>query len=154
MDRKKYYQCPMKCEGDKTYDEPGKCPVCNMHLDPVEEQNRGNHTHTQVKENHHHDHQHKHGHHVVKNERESGGKYFCPMRCEEDKTYDEPGDCPVCGMDLKKEEARPTPVGKKTIYTCPMHPEVKQDHPGSCPKCGMDLVPENAEETSEDEKAY
>jgi heavy metal translocating P-type ATPase len=144
----------MKCEGDKTYDEPGKCPVCNMHLDPVEEQNRGNHTHTQVKENHHHDHQHKHGHHVVKNERESGGKYFCPMRCEEDKTYDEPGDCPVCGMDLKKEEARPTPVGKKTIYTCPMHPEVKQDHPGSCPKCGMDLVPENAEETSEDEKAY
>jgi heavy metal translocating P-type ATPase len=144
----------MKCEGDKTYDEPGKCPVCNMHLDPVEEQNRGNHTHTQVKENHHHDHQHKHDHHVVKNEKESGGKYFCPMRCEEDKTYDAPGDCPVCGMDLKKEEARPMQVDKKTIYTCPMHPEVKQDHPGSCPKCGMDLVPENAEETSEDEKAY
>jgi heavy metal translocating P-type ATPase len=144
----------MKCEGDKTYDEPGKCPVCNMHLDPVEEQNRGNHTHTQVKENHHNDHQHKHDHHVVKNEKESGGKYFCPMRCEEDKTYDAPGDCPVCGMDLKKEEARPMQVDKKTIYTCPMHPEVKQDHPGSCPKCGMDLVPENAEETSEDEKAY
>jgi heavy metal translocating P-type ATPase len=152
--RPHHYQCPMKCEGDKTYDEPGKCPVCNMHLDPVEEQNRGNHTHTQVKENHHHDHQHKHDHHVVKNEKESGGKYFCPMRCEEDKTYDAPGDCPVCGMDLKKEEARPMQVDKKTIYTCPMHPEVKQDHPGSCPKCGMDLVPENAEETSEDEKAY
>jgi hypothetical protein len=27
------------------------------------------------------------------------------------------------------------------IYTCPMHPEVKQDHPGQCPKCQMDLVP-------------
>ncbi|MBI2310197.1 heavy metal translocating P-type ATPase [Candidatus Collierbacteria bacterium] len=27
------------------------------------------------------------------------------------------------------------------IYTCPMHPEIKQDHPGKCPKCGgMDLV--------------
>ncbi|MDT8347167.1 MAG: heavy metal translocating P-type ATPase, partial [Flavobacteriaceae bacterium] len=26
--------------------------------------------------------------------------YFCPMRCEGDKTYDKPGDCPVCGMDL------------------------------------------------------
>ena len=26
------YKCPMKCEGDKTYDEPGKCPVCNMNL--------------------------------------------------------------------------------------------------------------------------
>ncbi|MCG3185989.1 MAG: Copper-exporting P-type ATPase [Rhodocyclaceae bacterium] len=28
-----------------------------------------------------------------------------------------------------------------TIYTCPMHPEVRQDHPGSCPKCGMALEP-------------
>ncbi|MBK1891909.1 heavy metal translocating P-type ATPase [Undibacterium sp. 14-3-2] len=26
-----------------------------------------------------------------------------------------------------------------TIYTCPMHPEIRQDHPGSCPKCGMTL---------------
>ncbi len=25
------------------------------------------------------------------------------------------------------------------IYTCPMHPEVRQDHPGDCPKCGMHL---------------
>ncbi len=31
----------------------------------------------------------------------------------------------------------------KTIYTCPMHPEVKQDHPGDCPKCGMHLEPLN-----------
>lgn len=28
----------------------------------------------------------------------------------------------------------------KTIYTCPMHPEVQQAAPGKCPKCGMDLV--------------
>ena len=33
-----------------------------------------------------------------------------------------------------------SPVG--TIYTCPMHPEVRQDHPGNCPKCGMTLEPE------------
>lgn len=26
------YLCPMKCEGDKTYDRPGNCPVCNMKL--------------------------------------------------------------------------------------------------------------------------
>lgn len=26
------YLCPMKCEGDKTYNAPGNCPVCNMHL--------------------------------------------------------------------------------------------------------------------------
>ena len=25
------------------------------------------------------------------------------------------------------------------IYTCPMHPEIRQDHPGNCPKCGMTL---------------
>ncbi|MGO4395348.1 copper-translocating P-type ATPase [Variovorax sp. M-6] len=28
------------------------------------------------------------------------------------------------------------------IYTCPMHPEIRQDHPGHCPKCGMALEPE------------
>ena len=31
------------------------------------------------------------------------------------------------------------PVG--TVYTCPMHPEIRQDHPGTCPKCGMTLEP-------------
>ncbi len=30
---KKAYQCPMKCEGNKTYDKPGKCPVCKMDLE-------------------------------------------------------------------------------------------------------------------------
>lgn len=34
------------------------------------------------------------------------------------------------------------PVAKGTLFTCPMHPEVKQDHPGTCPKCGMALEPE------------
>jgi transcription initiation factor IIE alpha subunit len=29
------YQCPMKCEGDKTYDKAGKCPKCNMNLKAV-----------------------------------------------------------------------------------------------------------------------
>jgi len=38
----------------------------------------------------------------------------------------------------------PAPVaqGKPgTVYTCPMHPEIRQDHPGNCPKCGMSLEP-------------
>jgi len=26
------YQCPMKCEGDKTYDAPGSCPICKMDI--------------------------------------------------------------------------------------------------------------------------
>jgi Cu+-exporting ATPase len=33
-------------------------------------------------------------------------------------------------------------VGKtRTVYTCPMHPEVEQEGPGICPKCGMELEP-------------
>jgi len=154
----KYY-CPMKCEGDKVYDKPGNCPVCNMHLVPVgddghnhEHHHHGEHKHEHNHEPHNHggqSHEHKHHSHS-----DSGGKYYCPMRCEGDKMYDKPGDCPVCGMHLKKEESKPVPGSAKKIYTCPMHPEVKQDHPGSCPKCGMDLVPEKAEETSEEEKAY
>lgn len=27
-------------------------------------------------------------------------KYYCPVHCEGDKTYDQPGECPVCGMQL------------------------------------------------------
>ena len=30
------YQCPMQCEGDKTYNEKGSCPVCKMDLQPLE----------------------------------------------------------------------------------------------------------------------
>ncbi len=30
-----HYQCPMKCEGEKTYHKNGKCPVCNMQMKPV-----------------------------------------------------------------------------------------------------------------------
>jgi len=38
--------------------------------------------------------------------------------------------------------AEPTPAAAAgTIYTCPMHPEIRQDHPGDCPKCGMTLEP-------------
>ena len=29
------YQCPMKCEGDKTYDKAGKCPKCGMDLKAI-----------------------------------------------------------------------------------------------------------------------
>lgn len=40
-------------------------------------------------------------------------------------------------------ETTPTaPVNTDAIYTCPMHPEVRQVGPGTCPKCGMALEPE------------
>ena len=30
-----HYQCPMKCEGEKTYPEPGSCPICKMDLKEI-----------------------------------------------------------------------------------------------------------------------
>src|SRR6266702_621091 len=36
----------------------------------------------------------------------------------------------------------PAPTIDDRIYTCPMHPEVRQKGPGFCPKCGMALEPE------------
>ena len=35
-----------------------------------------------------------------------------------------------------------TTTADAKVWTCPMHPEVRQDGPGDCPKCGMHLVPE------------
>jgi Cu+-exporting ATPase len=43
---------------------------------------------------------------------------------------------------LKPREAAPAPTPPKgTIYTCPMHPEIRQEGPGNCPICGMALEP-------------
>jgi Cu2+-exporting ATPase len=77
------------------------------------------------------------------------GVYYCPMHCEGDKTYDKPGDCPVCGMDLVEQPS----LNKKVQYTCPMHPEIIKEEPGSCPICGMDLVPLEAD-VEEEDKTY
>ena len=74
------------------------------------------------------------------------------MQCEGDKTYDKPGDCPVCGMDLVEEKS----VANRTSsdqWTCPMHPDVVEDEPGSCPVCGMVLVPKEPDLSAE-EKSY
>lgn len=78
----------------------------------------------------------------------ANGIYYCPMHCEGDKTYNKPGDCPVCGMDLVPQVAITA-----TQFTCPMHPEIVSSEPGDCPICGMDLVPMQASE-SEENKTY
>jgi Cu+-exporting ATPase len=77
------------------------------------------------------------------------GVYYCPMRCEGEKTYNKPGDCHVCGMDLVEQPS----AKKKLQYTCPMHPEIITEVPGSCPICGMDLIPLEAD-TEEENKTY
>jgi Cu+-exporting ATPase len=62
--------------------------------------------------------------------------YFCNPRCLE-KFRANPG-----------QYLAPQPAAERAssaagvIYTCPMHPEIRQDHPGNCPKCGMALEPE------------
>lgn len=78
------------------------------------------------------------------------GIFYCPMHCEGDKTYNKPGDCPVCGMDLVQEVSL---KAEEPLYTCPMHPEIKESKPGSCPICGMDLVRIEPEASAE-QKSY
>ncbi len=65
-----HFYCPMHCEGDKTYDKAGDCPVCGMHL--VAAQNLSSPA--------------------------SAEQWTCPMHPEIIK--DESGSCPICGMDL------------------------------------------------------
>ena len=63
--------------------------------------------------------------------------YFCGARCLAKFSAD---PAQFLAPKLVDEPAAPTPAG--TMYTCPMHPEVRRDHPGDCPKCGMALEPE------------
>ena len=102
---------------------------------------------------------HKNGEHhhindkkkVEKPKGKGTGTFYCPMHCEGDKTYDKPGDCPVCGMDLVEEVNLSATTSEQ--WTCPMHPEVIKDESGSCPICGMDLVPMEPDLSAE-EKSY
>ncbi|WP_084515009.1 heavy metal translocating P-type ATPase [Sphingobium lactosutens] len=67
--------------------------------------------------------------------------YFCSGGCRTKFTADPTrylGD-----QDLKQPQAAPG-----SVWTCPMHPEVRQDHPGACPICGMALEPAIAEVAS------
>jgi len=108
-------------------------------------------------------HPHHHGH-AGGEQAPAGTIYTCPMHPE--VRQDHPGNCPKCQMHLVPEdemrsghhhahghgsdeghrspEPAAAPVAAApagTIYTCPMHPEVRQDHPGTCPICGMALEP-------------
>ncbi len=91
--------------------------------------------------------------------------YTCPMHPEVRQSG--PGSCPECGMHLvleteldaqghcddhpadheatasEKYDTVPTDWSG-TVYTCPMHAEVRQTDPGSCPICGMGLELESA----------
>ncbi|MFO1141527.1 MAG: heavy metal translocating P-type ATPase [Amaricoccus sp.] len=57
--------------------------------------------------------------------------YFCSARCQARFESD-----PAA---FTSAPAPAAPAG--TVWTCPMHPEIRQDHPGDCPICGMALEP-------------
>ena len=61
--------------------------------------------------------------------------YFCSARCRE-KFIAEPAKY----LSPASTPAEAVPEG--TIYTCPMHPEIRQVGPGACPICGMALEPD------------
>jgi Cu+-exporting ATPase len=65
--------------------------------------------------------------------------YFCSDHCLE-KFKSDPGKYAQVSMAPPMEKARAEGLAR-TVYTCPMHPEVLQDNPGACPKCGMALEP-------------
>jgi Cu+-exporting ATPase len=100
-----------------TIDQVVKDPVCGMQVDPATTTHHARH----------------------------GGRdyHFCSARCRErflaapesflaDTVAPAIAAAPVIA-------AAPAPTG--SIYTCPMHPEIRQDHPGTCPICGMALEP-------------
>ncbi|HEY0847934.1 MAG TPA: heavy metal translocating P-type ATPase [Noviherbaspirillum sp.] len=66
----------------------------------------------------------------------SGTAYhFCSSKCMEKFRANPPAY-------IKPAAAEPAPaLPEGTIYTCPMHPEIRQSTPGNCPKCGMTLEP-------------
>ena len=68
---------------------------------------------------------------------------FGTMKCEGDKTYSKPGECPKCGMTLTKVEAK-APAKE---YYCTMKCEGDKTYAekGDCPKCGMKLVEKKAD---------
>lgn len=62
--------------------------------------------------------------------------YFCNPRCRERFNADP--------ESFMVREEKPAVPEEEAVYTCPMHPEVRQNGFGSCPKCGMALEPQTA----------
>lgn len=67
--------------------------------------------------------------------REGWPYYFCSAKCQGKFAAN-----PLQYL-VSTATAVSAPAAADTVYTCPMHPEIRQDHPGNCPKCGMTLEP-------------
>ncbi len=74
--------------------------------------------------------------------------YFCSKHClgkfqvnPSNYTTNSQEESHSC-CSIEKRKTNDVNITKNTIYTCPMHPEIRESKPGSCPKCGMSLEPE------------
>ncbi|MBD8065114.1 heavy metal translocating P-type ATPase [Devosia sp. PTR5] len=65
--------------------------------------------------------------------------YFCSDACRSKFTAD-PVRYAKTEPHASKNVVKEAPAG--TVWTCPMHPQIRRDGPGSCPICGMALEPE------------
>ena len=113
-----------------------KDPVCGMSVTPGKEADRIEHEGTEY--------------------------YFCSTSCSQkfranpaqyaiahEEASDETGHS-CCHHHGHAEHRAPREGPKDAIYTCPMHPEVRQVGPGDCPKCGMALEPLDATAEQDD----
>ena len=107
--------CPMHPEVRQT--GPGRCPKCGMHLVPEAEAAETATSHAC----------HGHGHH-------GPGASGHQTDGHDTAAHPDPG----------KDYDRVPPGWSGAVYTCPMHPEVRQTEAGSCPICGMGLELESA----------
>ncbi|OQZ02279.1 MAG: hypothetical protein B6D34_11580 [Candidatus Brocadia sp. UTAMX1] len=148
------YVCPMECYSSK---EPGNCPVCGMKLEkkatvkalgkkltcicPQEWDPKAapkscpmcgmllkkSMTIT-----------------LPNGEEKHKFVYMCPMAC---MTSEKPGECPDCKRQMGRWEAKEglritaqkIELKRRSVYACPMHPEIVSSQPGNCNKCGMNL---------------
>ena len=109
-----------------------KDPVCGMSVDPATARHKAEHA--------------------------GATYYFCCGGCREKFVADparflaQPAHAPAAHAHGHAHHASaapsPKPAPPGAIYTCPMHPEIRQDHPGACPICGMALEPETPTEAT------
>jgi Cu+-exporting ATPase len=98
-------------------DKPAKVsdPVCGMKFDPATSKHRLDHGGTTY--------------------------HFCSAGCQAKFEADPAKYLAPKTAPASAPAAAPTPAKPGAIYTCPMHPQIRQQGPGNCPICGMTLEP-------------
>ena len=100
-------------------------PVCGMVVDPATTKNSADH--------------------------EGREFHFCCTGCKTKFLADPARYLNAAGKSASGEPLAPQPAavpgGVGTVYTCPMHPQIRQESPDSCPICGMSLEAEGIPKT-------